>query len=1007
MTNRTCFQPDARRARTLHEGIALNLADSLVQLASACRGTIDLDETALEKVCVAIRETRRVPPVWLLRYHDARTAAECDDVTALGAALRTVIRADAHDPGGAVRNFGDTSLAADDWERYGRCVSGDGPLPMLIGGVPDDLMRKAVRCLGQARAAIATADSELAAEIEALIGDIVFAQPAAGSMRGFGGATAFEAWGAIVLNPCVYRSMVAMAGGLVHEAAHALLMGFSAGRPLVCNDAAERYPSPLRADLRPMDGIVHATFVSARIAFAMDRLVAGGGLDEAQCAEAISAGSAARAAFEAGYGVVAEHGHLTPIGAQAISGALAYMQGGSGAGVVLAAAEARYRAGGYPQAAALLEPWAVEATCRPDVLRVLGMCRLRLGQPHEALLLLKRALAGAAHDPWCQLHCGIALQAVGRHAEAIALFRACQAGLPADPAPWLNMSVSLLASGDVPGAIAAARRGRLRDNSAQAHYVLGVACLAAGQLSRAAACFGQAVRHAPRFVDGWVNLGVAQYRDGRIEDAKRAMRRALSIEPDHEAAAANLGSFLQLTGAMEEGEAVLTRIVARRPGAAAARVNLAASLLQEDRSAEALALLDGRPPGHEGADVSPMARQLGQHWRLQQALALIKLGKTTQAREVLDALGTLPPALMPLLSWRRTLLALAQDDIEDSGKQATAMAAELEQARDMLPEHRIMGHYDLAKYWSGRGSREQAFAQWTRGHELLRVFQPFSRAEYAKFVDAIILALDKDRLAQGARAANRDHAPVFVVGMPRSGTTLVEQVLSGHAAVHGAGERVALTACWRELSGASAEATAPARIAALGTDRLDAAAAAYLAELHVQSPEAARVIDKMPGNFCYLGLVGMMLPGARVIACERDPRDIGLSIYTYRFYGSHPYAHDLADLGWYIGQQQRLMAHWRAALPNPMLTVRLSDWSEDFKGTLSRVLEFLDLPYDAGCETFYALDRKVRTVSRAQVQQPINARGIGRWRIFETQLAPLIGELRQAGLLDETYRRAA
>jgi hypothetical protein len=152
----------------------------------------------------------------------------------------------------------------------------------------------------------------------------------------------------------------------------------------------------------------------------------------------------------------------------------------------------------------------------------------------------------------------------------------------------------------------------------------------------------------------------------------------------------------------------------------------------------------------------------------------------------------------------------------------------------------------------------------------------------------------------------------------------------------------------------------------------------------------------MPGNFNYLGLAALMLPAARIIYCARDPRDIGLSIFTFRFYGHHPYAHDLADLGWYIAEHERLMAHWRAILPNPMMTVRLEDWVADFAGTLRRVLEFLDLPYDPACEHFYEQDSRVRTVSRAQVRQPVNARGLGRWRPYERHLQPLIVELAAA-----------
>ncbi len=660
---------------------------------------------------------------------------------------------------------------------------------------------------------------------------------------------------------------------------------------------------------------------------------------------------------------------------------------------VIPDAEAYYRAGDYAASAALLAPLIDENPPPPSALRVLGLCRLRLGAPAEALDLLARAFSLAPNDPWARLHYAIGLQATGRDAEAVPLFRACQKLLPDDPAPLLNLSRSLLALGDVSGAINAARKDRLRGGAMpEGHYILGIAYLAGGFLDRAVELFETATKLAPRFADAWVNLGVAHYRNGNIDAARQAMRAALHFDPDNQAASTNLATFLRLTGGVAAGEAILQRVIDTNPDAVAARINMAANLLHEDRPEESLALL---------ACPLPTGVLASQQWRFQQASALIQLGRIADARSLLAAIGTVQPSLVPVLQWRHALLAHAEGNREQAVQQATAIAATLQSAPSMLPEHRIMAHYDLARLWSQLGEPDQAFPHWVQGHQQLKRFQPFSRDAYAAFVDATIAAFDARRLAQGPRAGNQDQTPVFIVGMPRTGTTLVEQVLDAHAEVFGAGERHALGDLVVQLGGAAETVASVARIAALDGSTLDAWAARYLADLRALDPTATRIVDKMPGNFRHLGLLALLLPGARVIACDRDPRDIGLSIFTYRFYGVHPYANDLADLGWYIGQQRRLMAHWRSVLPNPIMTLRLQDLVHDFQGTVRTLLDFVGLPYDANCERFHERQRRVRTVSRNQVREPINARGLGRWRGYKHHLAPMIAELRDSGALDD------
>lgn len=563
----------------------------------------------------------------------------------------------------------------------------------------------------------------------------------------------------------------------------------------------------------------------------------------------------------------------------------------------------------------------------------------------------------------------------------------------------LQRFATLLAQGNAEAALQAASDACFAaPNWAQAHYAYGQAWLECNRPDNAEQAFTAAVRLSPAWPDAWINLGLARYRQGSIEDAKTAMRQALRHAPGHPAATANLGAFMRITGEADAGEALLRDSLAAAPDNAGARLNLAAEFLQEERAADALALLDDAP-------ALPAAITALRHWHLQRALALLQLNRTPEAHaalEALEALGPVPAEIAPLWHWRRLLLAQAAGSLAIAGREAERMRRALDaMGPSGTPEHRIMGHYDLARFWSANQDPAAAFENWQQGHTLLRQIQPFSREAHRGFVEASIALLNRARFERGPRAGNTDPAPVFIAGMPRSGTTLCEQILAAHANVHGAGERAALSRAFGALGGRNDTAEAVQRIAALGQPVLDTAAAIYLNELHALAPDKARIVDKMPGNYLYLGLAALLLPGAKIIHCVRDPRDIGLSIWTFRFHGHHGYAHDLADLGWTIAQQHRLMAHWRDALPNPVLTVALADWVNDFDGTLARVLTHLDLPADPNCARFYEQDSRVRTVSRAQVRQPVNARGLGRWRSYATQLAPLIAELEQAGILAE------
>ena len=372
--------------------------------------------------------------------------------------------------------------------------------------------------------------------------------------------------------------------------------------------------------------------------------------------------------------------------------------------------------------------------------------------------------------------------------------------------------------------------------------------------------------------------------------------------------------------------------------------------------------------------------------------------------EALSARGPLPAEVVPLWHWRQVLVARGESDMPRALTAAKTMEAALgAMGPDAVLEHRIMATFRSRQVLVGPADAARAPSRiGSTGHRLLKPSQPFSRDDHRAFVDANIAAFDKARFAHGPRSRNDDPAPVFIVGMPRSGTTLCEQILAAHAT------STARASAWRcrthSRRSAAVVIAPPTRCAGSPRSmpmRSIARPGAISPSLHALAPDKTRIVDKLPGNFLYLGLAGLMLPGAKIIHCVRDPRDIGLSIFTFRFHGAHGYAHDLGDLGWYIGEHDRLMAHWRvgAAEPDPDgETVGLGRGFRRHAQARARLISICR-PID-NCARFYEGDSRVRTVSYAQVRQPVNARGLGRWRAYADELAPLIKELESAGSLE-------
>ncbi|MGH8337916.1 MAG: sulfotransferase family protein, partial [Gammaproteobacteria bacterium] len=240
-------------------------------------------------------------------------------------------------------------------------------------------------------------------------------------------------------------------------------------------------------------------------------------------------------------------------------------------------------------------------------------------------------------------------------------------------------------------------------------------------------------------------------------------------------------------------------------------------------------------------------------------------------------------------------------------------------------------------------------------------------------------------------AGVNDTRPVFIVGMSRSGTTLVEQILASHPKVYGAGEIQALRRCARaEFGTGEDDDTLPMRLAALESGRFARIGARYSACLDALSPDSARVTDKLPGNMALVGLIHLAFPRATIIHCVRDPRDTCVSCFSKLFTTGHYFSYELGELGRFYRLYEELMHHWREVLPpGRMLEVRYEDVVTDIEGQARKLLAFCGLPWDDTCLRFYEALRPVRTASLTQVRQPIYASSVGRWKRYEKYLDPL------------------
>lgn len=654
----------------------------------------------------------------------------------------------------------------------------------------------------------------------------------------------------------------------------------------------------------------------------------------------------------------------------------------------------------------------------------------------------RQALAVRPGQPDATYLLGLMAYTFGNLDLAVAHMReACQS--PRAPAVYLSdfaemcRQKGLLAEGEE----AARRAVALAPDLAAAWNNLGIILQEELKLDEARVSLERATTLAPRNPETLNNLANTMKRLGRAAEAERRWSEALALKPDYAEALSNLANLYTDQGEYDRAERIARRAIELKPRLADSYINLAAVYTARHRHVDALQVLDALldfAPSHPRA-LAARALALKELDRLGEALEAAKCAALiapqspephNAAGQVFQAMGDFEaalaaydrgaaspgPAQMDAVANRGTLFM-------EFGRRAEAMKA-MEQAASAFPTapgilfaqtelkclergdpvigqmqmllaregislaDRATLHFGLGKAFLDVGDSEQAFRHYDEGNRLKRLTFDYDVDADERWMASIAEAFSPALLAAKTDLGARSDLPVFIVGMPRSGTTLIEQILASHPFLHGGGE----LKCLRRL--VDGIENFPAAVPHLTGAQLMALGEAYLA---FGTPLAAGrrfLLDKMPSNFQLCGMVRLILPDAHIIHCRRDPVDTCLSCYTKLFADEQNPTYDQTELGRFHRAYQKLMAHWRATLPaSHFLEVDYEAVVEDIETQTRRMLDFLSLPWDEACLRFHETERPVRTASVNQVREPLYRTSAGRWRKHASQLTRLLEAL--------------
>jgi len=546
-------------------------------------------------------------------------------------------------------------------------------------------------------------------------------------------------------------------------------------------------------------------------------------------------------------------------------------------------------------------------------------------------------------------------------------------------AQLLQQGIAAAGRGASDEAIACMRKAvALRSDLAAAQANLGLLLVAVRRHAEAEAPLRAALSLMPRDAVLRNALGVAHEAQQRLADAEKAYRAALELDPRLPEAHANLGNCLRRLGHLQQAEAHFVRAIDIKPDFVVAHYNLGVLLQEREEFERAIAqyrqALAFRP------DYVEALNNLGSCLRSE--------GFVDEARATFERVLQLQPLQVEAHCNLAQFKTYRADD-----PHVGQLLSQQHRLESMPEEGRARYWFTVGKMLEDCARHDESFAAYAQGNRIKRQGTCWDEAAHADLQRRIVATFTREHLAAHAvqPAAADGPTPVFIVGMPRSGTSLLEQVLATLPGVHGAGELTWLPEALN-VDAELGQAGFPQSVAGCSTEEYLQLGRRHVRRLRELAPDATHVVDKLPDNFQHLGLIHLMFPGARIIHSMRDPMDSCFSCFSRLFIGNNlGYTYDLGATGRYWVTYHHLMRHWHAALPaGRILDVSYETMVSDFENQARRLVEYLGLPWDERCLGFHENRRIVRTASVAQVRKPIYRTSVARWKPYERHLGELL-----------------